>query len=347
MLNRSTSALALLLLLVACKDRPNEPPASDNLGAPTAPSEQRTTESQNESPPPDTPTCEPGQRICEGDAVVQCDADGNTGAAIETCKGGCRAGVCVDTCAINDVELVYLVDDLDGLYSFDPRKLPDDPFRRIGKLACDTTSTPNSMAVDRSGIAWIGYQNGTVHHASILDAHCLNHSSRPRGAPRRFGMGFVTDGPGSTTEKLFVAGPDAATKLATLGTENTPITWNEIASLAKREDNPELTGTGDGKLFAYFPAPDRGFVQQIERSTGKLVGTKWKLAGDEGEGVHAYAFAHWGGVFYVFTTIGENSAVHAIHMDNGRQELVKDHLPYTIVGAGVSTCAPLLEHVPE
>jgi len=279
---------------------------------------------------------------------VQCDADGNVGTALETCKGGCRAGVCVDTCAVNDVELVYLVDDFDGLYSFNPRKLPADPFRRIGKLACDTTSTPNSMAVDRSGIAWIGYQNGTVHRASILDAHCLKNSSRPRGAPSRFGMGFVTDGPGSTTEKLFVAGPDNAAKLATLSTEEAPIAWNEIAPLSKREaDNPELTGTGDGKLFAYFPAPGRGFVQQIERSTGKLVGTKWKLAGDEGEGVHAYAFAHWGGVFYVFTTIGDNSAVHAIHMDDGRQELVKEHLPYTIVGAGVSTCAPLLEHVPE
>lgn len=253
----------------------------------------------------------------------------------------------MDTCAVNDVELVYLVDDSNGLFSFDPRKLPGDPFRRIGKLACDSSSTPNSMSVDRSGIAWIGYQNGKVYHASILDAQCSKEASTPRGAPRNFGMGFVTVGPKSTTEKLFVTGFEGATILATLDTKQTPITWNEVTPLQKQTaDNPELTGTGDGKLFAYFPAPDRGFVQELERSTGKRVGTKWTLRGGKGE-VYAYAFAHWGGVFYVFTTVGKNSAVHAIHMKDGKQELVKENLPYVIVGAGVSTCAPLLERAPE
>ncbi|MBK9033537.1 MAG: hypothetical protein IPL61_20110 [Myxococcales bacterium] len=60
----------------------------------------------------------------------------------------------------------------------------------------------------------------------------------------------------------------------------------------------------------------------------------------------SYAFAHWGGVFYVFTTADGTSSVHAVHMKTGAQEEVATDLPMRIVGAGVSTCAPLLERAP-
>jgi hypothetical protein len=59
--------------------------------------------------------------------------------------------------------------------------------------------------------------------------------------------------------------------------------------------------------------------------------------------VSAYVFAHWGGTF---TTAGGNSAVHRIEMKSGKHALVRDKLPFEIVGAGVSTCAPLLERAP-
>ena len=200
------------------------------------------------------------------------------------------------------------------------------------------------MAVDRGGIAWLGYHNGKVHRASIIDGKCAAAGSVPRNAPTTFGMGFVSDGPKATTEKLFVAGARGKSKeLATLDTSTTPASWKPVATIPLAEQHPELTGTGDGRLFAYFPSPGRGFVQELDRTTAKPTGEKWKLEGEPDAVVSSYAFAHWGGVFYVFSTADGNSTVHAIHMKTGKQELVQQHVPHIIVGAGVSTCAPLLE----
>ncbi len=304
------------------------------------------------SPPPSASApsalaqpCEPGARTCVDDAVVQCKADGTPGDTLERCQGACRDGVCAETCALQGVELVYLVDDSNRLLSFDPRKLPEDPFHLVGTLACDPESTPNSMAVDRRGIAWLGYQNGLVFRASIVDGHCNKSGTKPSGAPRTFGMGFVTDGPKSTSEKLWVAGgiEDPDRMLAVLDTAQW--SWTPVAALASPLAHPELTGTAEGRLFAYFPSPGRGFVQELDRKTAATTGPRWAIPGDARE-VQAYAFAHWGGVFYVFTTADRVSSVHAVHRKSGKVELVRDDLPYVIVGAGVSTCAPLLERLP-
>lgn len=340
---RLALSLSVLAVMAACKQRESSP---------SPPPPREAARPQLVEPPP-APRCQPGERTCVGEDVVQCTAAGALGDKLEACKGACRHGACVDTCALQDVELIYVIDDEATLFSFDPKKLPGDPFLRIATLACDPRSTVNSMAVDRVGIAWLGYHDGKLHRASIIDGHCSAAGAAPRGAPITFGMGFVTDGPKATTEKLFVAGgPEdgSARSLATLDTSSSPATWTPIAAIPGADQHPELTGTGDGRVFAYFPAPGRGFVQELDRTTARPIGTRWTLQSTglrgRSERVTAYAFAHWGGVFYVFTTADDNSAVHAIHMKTGKQELVKEHLPTPIVGAGVSTCAPLLERAP-
>lgn len=326
------SWILVVCAVSACKER-REPPAASEREATPAPTP--------------TPRCEPGKPLCVGDDVTACKPDGSVGEKLASCKGRCSDGACVDTCALQDVELIYAVSNDATLFRFDPRKLPGDPFHRIATLTCDPSSTLNSMAVDRSGIAWLGYHNGKVHRASIIDGKCAAAGAAPRGAPTTFGMGFVTDGPKATTEKLFVAGAAGKSKqLATLDTSTTPTTWTPVAAIPLAAEHPELTGTGDGRLFAYFPSPGRGFVQELDRATAKPIGDRWTLEGGTRDRVSSYAFAHWGGVFYVFSTADRNSTVHAIHMKTGKQELVKQNLPYAIVGAGVSTCAPLLESVP-
>ena len=62
--------------------------------------------------------------------------------------------------------------------------------------------------------------------------------------------------------------------------------------------------------------------------------------------VGAYAFAQWGGVFYVFATVDGDALVHAIDGRTGADTVVLAHLPNRVVGAGVSTCAPMLEQLP-
>jgi hypothetical protein len=54
----------------------------------------------------------------------------------------------------------------------------------------------------------------------------------------------------------------------------------------------------------------------------------------------AYAFAFWGGDFYFFTSMGGGSStVTRYHPDDDSLKVVAT-LDRTIVGAGVSTCAP-------
>lgn len=292
---------------------------------------------------PPAPTCKSGDNVCVGDDVVVCE-NGQPGHKLTSCRGGCKAGACIDTCGANDVELIYVVENDRTLLAFDPRKLPNDPFRRIGTLACSDTTTPFSMAVDRTGLAWVLYSSGAVHRVSIHDARCLEKAARPEGAPRAFGMGFVTDGPKETTEKLFVvAADDENPRLATIDTAVFPTRWTNIGKIdAENARSPELSGTSEGKLYGYFPGnPGRGFVSEIAR-TGKLTGKRWPLPGDEGT-VNAWAFAFWGDVFYVFLTLDGVNEVHAISRKTGKHDTVVAKGAHRIVGAGVSTCAPLLE----
>lgn len=250
------------------------------------------------------------------------------------------------TCAVQDAELIYVVDSQNALFSFDPRKLPGNALHMIGRLRCTGSSTPNSMAVDRKGVAWIGYQNGKIYRASIINAKCDSKGWKPKGnATRVFGMGYVTKGPRTEEELLFVAGgvDDPGFSFATVDTEEK--TWNDIGTLSIH-GHPELTGTSEGRLYAYYPTPGRGFVQEVDRATGKMIGPVWKIPSN-GDEVSSYAFAHYGGVFYVFTTpLFGTSSIHAVHQKTGKVELVDGNTGYEIVGAGVSTCAPLLEAPP-
>ncbi|MBA3500921.1 MAG: hypothetical protein H0T65_11135 [Deltaproteobacteria bacterium] len=298
---------------------------------------------EHKSPVPVEPRrCEnPGGNVCVDDEVVICASDGKLGSAVERCNGGCNAGKCVETCAVRDVELVYVVDDAHQLHSFDPKKLPNDPFHRIGKLTCDPRSSPNSMAVDRKGVAWFNYHSGVLHKVSIIDVKC-KQAITPSGAPTAFGMGFVTDGPNATTEKLFVASISDS-QFAELDVTQKRPPWKAISTFTSAK-NPELTGTGGGQLFGFFPAGE-AFIQEIDRATGKLVGKRMPVGSPRGK-VGAWAFAHWGGKFYVFVTIDDNSMVYEVDGKTGRFARVREKLPTQIVGAGVSTCAPLLESVP-
>ncbi len=330
---RLAAALILAIAAItACKERAPES-RSPSLGEP------RSGEAQ-----PAPAKCDPAQpRVCVGDKVVECVGT-KPGKTLEECKAGCRSGTCTSTCAVKGVELVYVVDSDHNLLSFDPQRLPGEPFHMIGKLTCETAGQPFSMAVANDGIAWVLYTTGRIYRVSILDAHCTK-AGDPDDGPDTFGMGFAADGP--VSEKLYLAGNDSSQQLAVLDTTSPSPQWQPVATIAAdQQRNPELTGTADGALFGYFPDEvSGGFVQQIDPKTGKVIGARMKLAAGPGE-IEAYAFAHWGGVFYVFTTINHTNIVHAIHRKTGKYELVLPRIPYEVVGAGVSTCAPELEREP-
>ena len=303
-------------------------------------------------PVPQKPACDwnKGPTTCVGDDVFECTSANQVGERLMSCDGACRSGACAKTCALRDVELIYVIDNESNLMRFDPRKLPDEPFETVGRLACSSQG-PNSMAVDHNGVAWVNFHDGTLYRVSVIDGHCASQGTIPEGAPAQFGMGFVSDDPKSGVEYLM--GTDRVTQdklpqLARIDLSTQPPRWQYVAAMQfkeQQEQNPELTGTGDGKLFTYVSKPGRGYVQEVSRTTGELTGPQWKIPGTAAR-ANAWAFAHYAGVFYVFVTFDNNSMVYAIHKASGKVEMVREKLPNRIVGAGVSTCAPLLEAPP-
>lgn len=286
----------------------------------------------------------PDSRVCVGDDVVACEANGVLGRRIQACHEGCEAGKCNATCADDGVGLIYVVDSAAELLSFDPRKLPGDPFERIGTLQCAARGGPFSMAVDRHGAAWVVYGDGQMFKVSISDASCRPTTFRPT---TRFGMGFVTDTPGSSTEKLWLASDDTNHVLSFLDTTQRALAPQRVGSVAGMDElNPELTGTSEAKLYGFYPMTGKpSYVQEISRSNGAPKGPRWNLGKAPLDQVQAYAFAQWGGVFYIFVTtynddFSLNSTVRALDRATGSYRTVLEHLPYRITGAGVSTCAP-------
>jgi len=294
--------------------------------------------------------CDPRQpRVCVGNEVVECEPEGVVGRGIRLCEEGCKHGKCIASCESDAFELIYLVDDQRELLSFDPRKLPGDPFARIATLTCDPVAHPTSMAVDRHGFAWVRYSNGKVYRVSIEDGACESTSYVPDPARTSFGMGFVTDEAKGRTEKLFLSPRDGANTLAFMNPGADDLRHHRAVTIAATTGhNPELTGTAEAKLFGFFPVDDggRSFVQEIDRASGAALGQRWALTtSPAGAPILGYAFAQWAGVFYVFLTYeGDdylpNSTVHTIDRATGATRKILEHQPYTISGAGVSTCAP-------
>lgn len=296
-------------------------------------------------------------RACVGDDVHLCRDDGTIGDFRESCEvGQCLGGSCGgNECTASGTELVYVVDDAFNLLSFDPSKLGPggEPFSLIGQLDCPAgaplglgigTATPFSMSVDRNGTAWVLYNSGEIFHVSTTNASCQPTTwTVGNGGFELFGMGFVSDQPGSDAETLYIAG-GVSTNLTggNLGAINRiNLQVSTIGPLPAAEQNPELTGTGEARLYGYFPGMLTTFVANLDKSNSAR-GESWNTTTLEG-GASAWAFAHWGGRFYIFATSGlftSTNSVYELDPLSGMTTTVIANSAYRVVGAGVSTCAP-------
>jgi hypothetical protein len=246
-----------------------------------------------------------------------------------------------DPDCVEAAEWVYLVDADYSLIKFEPDSLR---LTVIGSLECPGAGmgTPFSMSVDRNGIAWVLYNGGRIYHVSTTDASCESTTFTPNQAGfELFGMGFVSDEEGSDAETLYIAGGSSVSigsGSSTLGTIDARLAVTAIANLPGW---PELTGTGEGELWGFFPDTVPPSVRQIDKATGAtpIVFDLDPMGSVEAQ---AWAFAAWGGRYYVFLQRLEDESTHVWRLDpdTGNVEDILPDIGYRIVGAGVSTCAP-------
>jgi hypothetical protein len=237
-------------------------------------------------------------------------------------------------CADAGATLIYVIANDSTLLSFYP---PTATFHTIGQINCTQGSVPNSMAVDQDGTAYVGFTSGNVFRVSTATAGCQPTTFAPGqdGFPFTFGMAFAGSSDGGT-EALYVAGADfgASSKLASIDT--TTFSLHLVGVLNPPVVRPELTGTAAGDLFAFFAVGAGSAIAQVNRASAQITAQSVLTGVNQG---NSYAFAIWGGDFYTFT--GSLGGTLVTRFRPNDQSIVQVAMtPESIVGAGVSTCAP-------
>jgi hypothetical protein len=250
--------------------------------------------------------------------------DGGPGAPPSYCKGTAPTPILVVT-------------EEATLFRFDP---PSRTFERVAALGCSSLSTPETMAVAHDGTAYVTYQDGTMFAVSPKDASCTQTAFMDGPASGRFGSCFAAN-PGGQGESFFVADDAIAPDGALLTVDTQTFATTEVGPLSTSLGEVELTGTGDGRLFAFGNdlglGSGGGALAQLDPTNASILGVKpLSLVVPSG-----FAFAFWGGDFYFFTGTGfGDSTVSRLAADGTFDAGYALLTGQNTVGAGVSTCAP-------
>lgn len=218
--------------------------------------------------------------------------------------------------------LVYVTGDGDTLYSFYP---PTQTFTLVGKLSCLTKAT--HMTVDREGFAWI-VAGGVLFRASTGDTStCERVSTWAPDLPYAdFSLTFI--GTGKGPDNLLYLMNDSVTLYTFDVATGTRKLVAPVVSVSSTEG--DMTTSGEGKLFFLRDAASHT-LYELDPATAAIVSQQDITA----TGTGSQALAFWGGSFYAF----ENGAFFA-YDPTKKTTLKLGTAPFTVTGAGQSTCVP-------
>jgi len=198
-------------------------------------------------------------------------------------------------------ENIYLLADDGEVWRYDPRS--GEMAFVVGPVCAG--QTPYSMAVDLEGRAWINMIDSmAVLNLDLLDPGACTESPYVRRDPSfgLFGMSFASRSETDVCAELFVMtysgdgafdeGPDLG-RIGVIDPESGGITTLTSVDF----DGGELTGTGDGRLFA-FAGDDPVKLVEYDRETGALLET---IPLEGVRKTNASAIAFFGGDLYLFT----------------------------------------------
>jgi hypothetical protein len=276
---------------------------------------------------------------------------GGSGSGGSGAGGSGAGGSSGDGCS-EAAKLVYVLSKGNVLYSFRPDQKQ---FTEIGLLDCQTTMAANSMAVDRNAVAWVNFVEknstgvdtaGMLFKVSTKDASCQpTYSIESGSAWYRIGMGFSSHAVGEPSEALYVAatGASAGTNPGLAKIDTAAGTFAIIGSFSDPLSgrSAELTGTGDARLYGFFGTTPVQ-IAEIDKDTAAL---KSVNALPEVQTPSSWAVSFWGGDLYLYTAPADktvDSTVSRYSPATGSIDpAYMTNIGFRVVGAGVSTCAPL------
>ena len=227
---------------------------------------------------------------------------------------------------------VYVVGDDKRFYAFDP---PTAKFTLRGVLGCPVPSGvgPYSMAIDRSGTAYVLFNDWNLYRVDTTSLACVKTAfvSGQHGFAANFGLAFAGDA-GATIDPLYVAGGGPVT-LARVN----PVTYELtiVRMIVPTISTPDLTGTADGRLFAFYGSTSGTAVGEVRPATGDLLAESQLPSLGRGG---TFTFALFSGDFWLFTSPSGVTMVTRFRPADGSITSFGT-APSLIVGAAVSPCA--------
>lgn len=219
-----------------------------------------------------------------------------------------------------------------GLYLFHPDTLA---FTRLGELDCTPWASPASMSVARDGHAFVRMSDDSVFRVDLQTLACTETAYDPRATGfGSFGMGHATNSADTWRDQLYVANDR---QLARLDTS----TW-ALEVLGRMDSQAELSGNAAGELWALLPLEEPAELVQLDHSTASPLRTLTLPAFPDPGGIDTFAFATWGGDFWLFVReygMGRSTDVYQVTPE-GKMSRVLEDVGFDVVGAGVSTWAP-------
>jgi hypothetical protein len=274
---------------------------------------------------------------------------GTGGGAIFEAGAGGSPGICT-----GQNEAMYLLGGLGSipaLYKFLPATKA---LSMVGDIVCPVTpgAQPFAMSVDRNADAWALFDSGQIFKLDTKTAACVQTGFLPgQMGFTTFGMGFVSDTQNMGTETLYITQADISPsddQLGAIDTTQSPPVLTLVGHYNGGMGKPsplvgaaDATGTGDGRLFGFFRTTPAQ-IAQIDKSTAQILGVAQLPGVTIGM---AWAFAFWGGTFWLFTWDGVTTTGSMLQQYDPMANTVttvSSGLGVVVVGAGVSTCAPLV-----
>ena len=331
-------AAASLLVAFGCGSTSREEPTSTGVFTSAS---ATITSGEAETTGADDETSSSAESDDSGPPLLDVGGDDGPGSGSGGDDSACPCG--------DNADLIYLLSDSATLWTYDPQT---DTFNQLGSFSCPGVGAFDStfsMGVARSGTAWVMYSpSGDIFHVDVNDANaCSDPGYQPgQSGFSLFGMAFVSQSAQSPCDTLYahsfsggVGGFSEGVGSGMLGKLD-DLTPQFIATIDY--DGGELTGTGDGRLFA-FAGTNPAKLIEYDKNDGSVIETT-PLSGLEL--TNAFAFAFWGGDFWFFTeagTLATTSKVTKLDYDgDGSLTTVNTDAPIRVVGAGVSTCAPIV-----
>ena len=178
---------------------------------------------------------------------------------------------------------------------------------------------------------------------SLDNAACLEPTPFVCGTEgfKKFGMGFATVSAASTEDRLFI-GNSLDEVLAVLDVDTGEVTV--VGELP--ESRGEFTGNKDGELWGFFPYESPPAVLYLDKNNASTIRRldMSQLTPIGAATSAAWAFAFWGGDFFLFYEVEPpDSSTNVYKLEpEGQFGIYIPNTGLRIVGAGVSTCAPVI-----